>query len=47
MITQKSLPMESMIPMSGCSDPLKGIIEKLQNITINKSYGEKMPLCCD
>ena len=38
-------PMESVIPESGCSYPWRGIIEKLQNITINNNYGERTPLC--
>ena len=39
--------MEYVILMSGFGHLSQGIIEKLQNITINNGYGEKMPLCWD
>ena len=39
--------MEYVILMSGCGNTQQGIIEKLQNITTNKGYGEKTPLCWD
>ena len=39
--------MEYFILMSGYSNPLQGIIKKLQNITINNGYGENTPLCWD
>ena len=39
----KLLPTEYVILMSGWSHPRQGIIEKLQNITINNGYGKKTP----
>ena len=36
-----------MIPTSACTHLGKGIIEKLQNITINNGYGEKMSFFWD